>query len=71
MLEYFNNYWIIGISLLIFFFIIKKLINLNNTFDKKKFILQQKNKEKIKNKLKNFNMYECIPSVASYYLGIK
>lgn len=70
MLQLFNNIWIIGISLLILYIIINKILNFNKCFDEEKFIKQYKNKQKLKKKIKNWNISEKIPILTSYYIGI-
>ena len=69
-LNLFNNYWIILLSLLILYIIIKKILNFNKYFDEEKFIKQYKNQQKLENKFKNLNIFEGIPLLTSYYVGL-
>lgn len=72
MLDCFNSFWIILICIILFYFIVKKIYNLTQPFDEKRFLLQCKNQEKLKNKI-NLNIESIpgmIPNFASYYVGI-
>jgi len=69
-LNKFNNGWVIIISIILFYFIIKKIINLNKPFDENKFIKQYINQQKIKNKLSLEFMQKQIPKLTQYYVGI-
>jgi hypothetical protein len=67
----FNNIWgIIVISILIFI-IYKKINNLNKPYDENEFIIKYKNQLKLRKKINLPNFMKNIPSIASYYVGIK
>ena len=51
MLEKFNNIWVILLSILLLYVIVRKIINLNKPFDEKRFIQQYKNQLKLKKQL--------------------
>jgi hypothetical protein len=70
MLQLFNNIWVIGISLIILYVIINKILNFNKCFDQDKFIKQYKNEQKLKKKFKNWDISKGIPLLTSYYIGI-
>lgn len=70
MLSCFNNGWVLLISAILLYFIIKKINNLNKPFDEKKFIEQYTNQKKLKNKF-NIEMFQQgLPKLASYYVGL-
>ena len=70
MLKIFNNFWSVIISIIILFFIIKTIINLNRPFDVNNFMLKYKNQKKLKNKLSLDNLKLGLSNIASYYIGI-
>ena len=70
MLDIFNNYWIIILSIIIILIGIKKIYYLNKPFDHNKFIKQYHNKNKLKNKFNNINLHNEISKIANYYVGI-
>ena len=64
------NLWLILISIIILYIIIKKIINLNKPFNEKKFIDKYINYKKLKKKLNFNNITENIPLITSYYIGL-
>jgi hypothetical protein len=70
MLESFNNIWIIIISIIIFFIIIKKIYNLNKPFDEIRFIQQCANQEKLKKKFTENNYLKTISNITDFYIGV-
>ncbi len=70
MIDKFNNIWVIIISIILLFIIIKKIINLNKPFDESRFIEQYKNQEKLKKKFNIKSLHQSLPKLASYYVGI-
>ncbi len=69
-LNKFNNGWVFLISILLFYFVIKKIINLNKPFDENKFIEQYINQQKLKNKMSLDFVQKQIPKLTQYYVGI-
>jgi hypothetical protein len=70
MLYNFNNCWVILFCIVLIIFIVKKIYNLNKSFDEKKFIQQYINQQQIKEK-NNLNLIsQSLPNIASYYVGI-
>ncbi len=70
MIDKFNNIWVIIISVILLFIIIKKIINLNEPFDEGRFIEQYKNQEKLKKKFNMKSIQQSLPKLASYYVGL-
>ena len=70
MLDSFNNGWVLLIGIILVYFIVKKIINLNKPFDKKKFIEQYTNQQKLKNKFSFDFFQKDLPKLTSYYVGI-
>jgi len=70
MLEKFNNFWVILLSILLLFIIVRKIINLNKPFDEKKFIHQYKNQLKLKKQFNIDIIQKNIPKLTSYYVGL-
>lgn len=70
MLSCFNNGWVLLIGVILLYFIIKKIYNLNKPFDEKKFIEQYANQKKLKNKINIELFKQGIPQLASYYVGL-
>ncbi len=66
----FNNIWGVIIVLFLIYTIYKKISNLDKPFDKKKFIIQYKNKKRLEEKINIPNIMKNIPTIASYYVGI-
>jgi hypothetical protein len=56
MLEIFNNYWILGISIIILYIVVNKIIYMDCDDSKKKKF--------------NLNLDKNIPIIASYYIGL-
>lgn len=68
MLNLFNNKLVIIICLILLFFIIKKIYNLNKPFNEKKYIEQYVNQQKFE---KNFDINvipKAIPTIANILL---
>jgi hypothetical protein len=70
MLDWFNNYWIIIISCILLFIIIRKIYNLNKPFDENRFIEQYKNQLKLKENFSLSSIPKGLPKIASYYVGL-
>ncbi len=70
MLEKFNNIWVILLSILLLYIIVKKIINLNKPFDERKFIEQYNNQLKLKKQLNIDIIQKNIPKLTSYYVGL-
>jgi hypothetical protein len=84
MLKIFNNFWAMCIAIIIMYYIIKTLFNLNKPIDHDKYlnyIIKQKNKCKNKHKLKkcgllkeNYLNFDTIKlnllSLVTYFLGV-
>jgi hypothetical protein len=70
MLDRFNNIWVIIISILLIFFIFKKIYNLNKPFDEHRFIEQYINQQKLQDKFSLRNIPKNLPKIASYYVGL-
>ena len=70
MLEKFNNIWVILLSILLLYVIVRKIINLNKPFDEKRFIQQYKNQLKLKKQLNIDIIQKNIPKLTSYYVGL-
>ena len=70
MLSNLNNPWVILISCILVFAIVKKIINLNKPFDRQKFSKQIKNQKRLKKKLTLETFKQSIPNLASYYVGL-
>jgi hypothetical protein len=70
MLNLFNNKWILLISIIIIYVVIKKIYYLNKPFNEEKFIKQQINKNKLKNKIKNIDIQSELYKGLSYYIGL-
>ena len=70
MLEKFNNIWIILLSILLLYVIVRKIINLNKPFDEKRFIEQYSNQLKLKKQLNIDIIQKNIPKLTSYYVGL-
>ena len=68
MLDIFNSCWSIIIAIILLYFIIKKIYNLNKPFDEEKFINQLYNQERIKDKFDVNFITQRIPDIAHYYL---
>jgi len=66
----FNNIWGLIVILILIFAIYKKISNLDNSDEDKKFITKYKNQLKIKEKFNVNNIIKNIPNIASYYVGI-
>ena len=64
MLEIFNNIWVILISCILIFIIIKKIINLYKPFDIEDYILKYQKNDKINENKININ------DIALFYFGI-
>jgi hypothetical protein len=70
MLEKFNNIWIILLSILLLYVIVRKIINLNKPFDENRFIQQYRNQLKLKKQLNINIIQQNIPKLTSYYVGL-
>jgi hypothetical protein len=70
MLENFNNIWIILLSIVLLYVIVKKIINLNKPFDERRFIEQYNNQLKLKKQLNIDIIQKNIPKLTSYYVGL-
>jgi hypothetical protein len=70
MLECFNNIYIIIISILLLYAIIKKIINLNKPFNEVDFLTKYNNQQKLKENLSLDNLKKQIPTLTSYYIGL-
>ena len=68
MLEIFNSCWTIIIAIILLYFIIKKIYNLNKPFDEEKFITQLNNQKRIKENFDVNFIKQRIPDIAHYYL---
>jgi hypothetical protein len=69
MLKKFNNFWIIIIAIILFYFIIKKLYNLNTPIDIDNLIKKNENENKDKiNKIPMIIMN--MPTLLGYFFGI-
>lgn len=70
MLQKFNNIWIILLSILLLYVIVRKIINLNKPFDEKRFIQQYKNQLKLRKQFNIDIIQKNIPKLTSYYVGL-
>ena len=70
MLDKLNNIWIILLSILLLYVIVRKIINLNKPFDEKRFIEQYKNQLKLRKQLNIEIIQKNIPKLTSYYVGL-
>jgi hypothetical protein len=70
MLEKFNNIWVILLSILLLYIIVRKIINLNKPFDERRFIEQYNNQLKLKKQLNIDIIQKNIPKLTSYYVGL-
>jgi hypothetical protein len=70
MLQKFNNIWVILLSILLLYVIVRKIINLNKPFDENRFIQQYKNQLKLKKQLNINIIQKNIPKLTSYYVGL-
>jgi len=70
MLEKFNNIWVILLSILLLWIIVRKIINLNKPFDEKRFIQQYKNQLKLRKQFNIDIIQKNIPKLTSYYVGL-
>ena len=70
MINRLNNIWVIIISIILLFVIIRKIINLNKPFNEKRFIEQYQNQIKLKKEFNMGKIYNQLPTLASYYVGI-
>jgi hypothetical protein len=70
MLEKFNNIWVILLSILLLYVIVRKIINLNKPFDEKRFIQQYKNQLKLRKQFNIDIIQKNIPKLTSYYVGL-
>jgi hypothetical protein len=70
MLENFNNIWVILLSIVLLYVIVKKIINLNKPFDERRFIEQYNNQLKLKKQLNIDIIQKNIPKLTSYYVGL-
>ncbi len=70
MLQKFNNIWVILISILLLYIIVRKIINLNKPFDEKRFIEQYTNQLKLRKQLNIEIIQKNIPKLTSYYVGL-
>ena len=68
MLDIFNSCWTIIVAILLLYFILKKIYNLNKPFDEDKFINQLNNQEKLKKNLNLDFFKQSIPDIAHYYI---
>jgi hypothetical protein len=59
------------IILFLIYSIYKKIKNLNKPFDEEKFIIQYRNQKKLRRQVNLPNIMKNIPSLTSYYVGIK
>ena len=66
-----NNIWGIIIILVLLFAIYNKIISLNKPYDEKKIISQYQNQLKLQDKINLNELIKNIPTIASYYTGIK
>lgn len=70
MLDRFNNFWVILICVILGFFIVKKIYNLNKPFDEKRFIEQYVNQQKLKEKFSFEAIPQNLTKLTSYYVGL-
>jgi hypothetical protein len=70
MLQKFNNIWVILISILLLYIIVRKIINLNKPFDERRFIEQYTNQLKLRKQLNIEIIQKNIPKLTSYYVGL-
>ncbi len=70
MLEIFNNKWIIIISFILLYIIIKKFLNFFKPININDYNIEEINKKKIKKQLSFKNLNINISDVVSYYFGI-
>ena len=70
MLDKFNNMWIILLSILLLWIIVRKIINLNKPFDETRFIKQYKNQIRLKKQFNINIIQKNIPKLTSYYIGL-
>ena len=64
------NVWLLIFSIILFYIIIKKIINFEKSFDETLFIEKYYNYKKLKKKLNLDNLKKNIPSITSYFLGL-
>uniref|UniRef100_A0A6C0EEH7 Uncharacterized protein n=1 Tax=viral metagenome TaxID=1070528 RepID=A0A6C0EEH7_9ZZZZ len=78
MLEVFNNFWVIIISTILIFIIIKKIYNFfeyqKDEIDINEYLIKKEiseiNSEKLKKKLSIDNIKMNVSDITSYYLGV-
>jgi hypothetical protein len=70
MLEILNNKWIIIISIILIYFIVKKIIKIFKPIDVDDYYKKLYNQEKLKKKLSLDNLKINASNLASYYFGV-
>ena len=64
------NTWLIILSIILLFIIIKKIKNFGKPFNEKLFIEKYNNYKKLEEKINLENFKQNIPLITSYYIGL-
>jgi hypothetical protein len=64
------NLWLILLSIILLYIIIKKIINFEKPFNEKLFIEKYNNYKKLEEKINLNNVKENLPLLTSYYIGL-
>ena len=64
------NTWLIIISIILLYIIVKKIINLEKPFNEEQFIEKYNNYKKLEETINLDKITENIPSITSYFIGL-
>jgi len=64
------NLWLLLLSIILLYIIIKKIINFEEPFNEKLFIEKYNNYKKLEEKINFKNIKENLPLLTSYYIGL-
>ena len=64
------NTWLIIISIILFYIIVKKIINLGKPFNEEQFIEKYNNYKKLEEKMNLEKITQNIQSITSYFIGL-
>lgn len=64
------NTWLIIISIILLYIIVKKIINLEKPFNEEQFIEKYNNYKKLEETMNLDKITRNIPSITSYFIGL-